>query len=133
MHVIWVSHVCDICNIYDIYKLCVCSMYMSHIFHVCGIYDIYITYDIYLLYNLLWEYKQGRYRSQLFPPLLLYWDQQLLCTHTLLISSIFGHWGATCSQMRLALYHPDPLGWSNFNTDTNIIYRHVIVCHWFIA
>ena len=51
----------------------------------------------------------------LVPPLLLYWNQQLLCTHALLISSKFGHWGATCSQLRLALYHPDPLGRSNFN------------------
>ena len=33
----------------------------------------------------------------------------------LLISSNFGHWGATCSQLRLALYHPDPLVRSNFN------------------
>ena len=56
-----------------------------------------------MLYNLLWEYKQGRYHSQLFPPLLLYYDPQLLYTHTLLISSRFGHGGATSSQLRLVV------------------------------
>ena len=46
---------------------------------------LYTYMIIYVLYNLLWEYKEGRFHCQLFPPLLLYWDPQLLCTYTYLL------------------------------------------------
>ena len=46
---------------------------------------MYIYIYTYVLYNLLWEYTQGRYRSQLIPPLLLYCDPQLLYTYSYLL------------------------------------------------
>ena len=73
-----------------------------------------------MFYNLLWEYKEGHCDSQLFPPLLLYCDLQLLYTRTSLISSNVGHWGTTSNQLRLALDHPDPQQGKQILTCINI-------------
>ena len=63
---------------------------------------------IYVLYNLLWEYKQGHYHSVI-PLLLVYCEPQLLYAYALLISSRFGHGGATSSQLRLVVIPSWPI------------------------
>ena len=84
------------------------SIWKSNVFAVCILirnkFDIYIY--IYIIYY--GNINKDTITLKLFPPLLLYCDPQLLCTHTLFINSNCEHWGATCSQLRLALYHTDP-------------------------
>ena len=59
------------------------------------------------------------YTFRYFPPLLLYCDPQLLCTHTLLISSNVDDVGATCTHLRL-------FTWGRLNIYTNCaLHRYI--------